>query len=82
MDFVKALFLKGQVTTLGSEEDESVELEGKQIEFYDDNSPPPGDDTVTANIPDNDYIKKGKYKIVVTLSCDDDLYHVTKAKII
>ena len=81
MYFVKALFLKGQATTPGSEEDENVEFEGKQREFYDDNSPLHGDDTVSANIPDNDYIKKGKYKLVVILSCDDDLYHITKAKI-
>lgn len=81
MDFVKALFLKWQVTTPGSGEDESVELEGKQIEFYDDKSPPDGDDTVSANIPDKDDIKKGKYKLVAIVSCDDDLYHVTNAKI-
>ena len=82
MDFVKALFLKGDVTTPGSGEDETVELAGKQIEIHDDQSPPEGDYTISTEIPDKDDIKKGNYKLVVILSCDDDdIYYVTQAKI-
>lgn len=76
---IKGMFLDGKIFEVGIGNNQKLNLEGNQTEFY-ENDLPRRNGTDLANIPTD--LKTGNYKLVMIIDCDDTInYYISNATV-